>query len=112
MNLETDFKQVTGEDILLVNDEITALRGVHYSVNWDKVADIFRYALPEVTSEDIKRVIDNNPALTEQPDPCEGCDGYKTSDCCGAWTDTDILICSDCKEHCGVQCDECEDKKE
>jgi hypothetical protein len=45
-------------------------------------------------------------------DPCEGCDGFKTSDCCGAKTDTDVLICFDCKEHCGTMCDECEDKKE
>jgi hypothetical protein len=39
MSIETDFKQVTGEDITLVNDEITAIRGVRYPVNWDKVAE-------------------------------------------------------------------------
>ena len=22
------------------------------------------------------------------------------SNCCGAWVDTDVLICGDCKEHC------------
>ena len=37
------------------------------------------------------------------------CDGYKMSDCCNAPTDTDILICSECKEHCGVMCDDCEE---
>lgn len=35
------------------------------------------------------------------------CDGWKTSDCCGAAVDPDILICGDCKEHCSVQCDDC-----
>jgi len=41
---------------------------------------------------------------------CENCKGYETSDCCGAYTDPDILICMDCKEHCGTQCEDCENK--
>jgi hypothetical protein len=48
----------------------------------------------------------------ETKDPCEKCDGYKTSDCCGAECDPDTLICFDCHDHCSTQCDECEDKKE
>lgn len=28
------------------------------------------------------------------------------SDCCGAPVDTDIMICSDCGEHCGIEPDE------
>ena len=37
------------------------------------------------------------------------CNGYEMSDCCNAFTDTDILICSQCGEHCGTMCDDCED---
>lgn len=39
------------------------------------------------------------------------CDGWRESSCCGARI---ILhdICSDCKEHCESQCEECEDKNE
>ena len=40
-------------------------------------------------------------------DLCEGCDGYRMSDCCQMPTDTDILICSACLEHCGTMCDDC-----
>ena len=39
----------------------------------------------------------------------ENCDGYRMSDCCNAPTDTDILICMECGEHCGVMCDDCEE---
>jgi len=46
----------------------------------------------------------------ETKDPCENCDGFMLSDCCGAPCDTDVLICSDCKEHCSTWCDDCEDK--
>lgn len=45
-------------------------------------------------------------------DPCEKCDGWKTSDCCGAPCDPDTLICRECHEHCGTWCDDCEAKKE
>lgn len=38
------------------------------------------------------------------------CNGYNLSNCCNAPTDTDILICSECKEHCGVMCDDCEEE--
>ena len=47
----------------------------------------------------------------ETEDPCEGCEGFRTSDCCGADCDPDILICMQCREHCGTQCEECEDKQ-
>jgi len=40
------------------------------------------------------------------------CNGYEMSDCCNAFTDTDILICSQCGEHCGVMCSDCEDTDE
>ena len=40
------------------------------------------------------------------------CDGYMLSDCCGAPIDTDILICSECKDHCGNYCDNCDDAEE
>jgi len=36
------------------------------------------------------------------------CYGWKMSDCCNMPTDTDILICSACGEHCGTMCDDCE----
>jgi hypothetical protein len=49
--------------------------------------------------------------MSERDDPCQGCDGFKTSDCCGASTDPDILICSKCGEHCGTWCDDCEYNK-
>jgi hypothetical protein len=45
-------------------------------------------------------------------DQCDGCLGFRTSDCCGAECDPDILICHDCKEHCGTQCEDCETKNE
>ena len=37
------------------------------------------------------------------------CDGFRMSACCNAPTDMDILICSDCGEHCGLMCDDCEE---
>jgi len=37
----------------------------------------------------------------------DACDGWRTSDCCGAAVDPDILICGDCRDHCGTQCDDC-----
>jgi hypothetical protein len=40
-------------------------------------------------------------------DLCGDCDGWKMSDCCNMPTDTDILICSACGEHCGTMCDDC-----
>ena len=45
-------------------------------------------------------------------DQCDSCLGFRTSDCCGAECDPDILICHDCKEHCGTQCEDCETKNE
>lgn len=47
----------------------------------------------------------------DEDDLCKGCDGFKTSDCCGAKCDPDLLLCHDCHEHCGTQCDECENKE-
>ena len=40
------------------------------------------------------------------------CNGYEMSDCCDEYTDTDILICSRCGEHCGTMCNACENKDE
>lgn len=43
-------------------------------------------------------------------DPCKDCETKGCSDCCGAeikWGD----ICSDCGEHCGSCCDDCELKQ-
>jgi hypothetical protein len=40
------------------------------------------------------------------------CDGWKSSDCCGTYTNTDILICSACGEHCSTMCEECEEKED
>jgi len=37
------------------------------------------------------------------------CTGYELSNCCGAWIFEDTDICSSCKEHCGNQCEDCED---
>ena len=39
----------------------------------------------------------------------ENCEGYNSSNCCGAYIDIDFGICSDCKEHAGTQCEDCED---
>jgi hypothetical protein len=47
--------------------------------------------------------------MSEPDNPCEGCTGYNTSDCCNApikWTD----ICSECGEHCSTQCEDCENR--
>jgi hypothetical protein len=45
MNLESDFKRVTGEDIAGVNNEILAIRGVRYPVDWSKVAEATKVLL-------------------------------------------------------------------
>lgn len=37
----------------------------------------------------------------------EVCTGYEESDCCGAKIKHHD-ICSECGEHCGTQCDDCE----
>lgn len=47
----------------------------------------------------------NEPECTT----CEGTGKTNVSDCCGAMMDSDILICSDCKEH--ADCEDCEDCK-
>ena len=41
----------------------------------------------------------------------EECTGYELSNCCGVWIFEDTDICSSCKEHCGNQCEDCEDKE-
>ena len=38
------------------------------------------------------------------------CDGWRMSDCCNAFTDPDVLICSECGEHCGTMCDFCDER--
>jgi hypothetical protein len=40
------------------------------------------------------------------------CDGYRTSNCCGATLHDDCDLCPDCKEHCSTSCDGCEDYNE
>ena len=48
------------------------------------------------------------PDDVECPD-CEGTGKLQQSNCCGANVDSDILICSDCKEHCDLdECERCE----
>ena len=50
---------------------------------------------------------DDGPEL-ECPD-CDGTGKIQQSNCCGASVDSDILICSDCKEHCELdECSRCE----
>jgi hypothetical protein len=68
MSIETDFKQVTGEDISLVNDEIHSICNVRYPglLKSMRLAKFYHNILPEPTPEEIKQVIDNNPALTEK----------------------------------------------
>lgn len=53
-------------------------------------------------------IIEINPAKAMNTH-CIDCDGCRLSDCCNAPIDTDILICSDCKEHCGTMCDDCDE---
>lgn len=60
---------------------------------------------------DMKPIADlMNEAITKLDsliDPCKDCSTQGCSDCCGAeikWGD----ICSDCKEHCGSCCDDCQ----
>lgn len=49
------------------------------------------------------------PDLVTCPD-CEG-DFPRLSSCCGASMDSDIMICSDCKEHSDFgECETCEGK--
>lgn len=46
---------------------------------------------------------------TERINPCEDCELRNQSACCNA----PIIhsdICSDCKEHCDVACEDCEEK--
>ena len=51
--------------------------------------------------------------LTSAPIDCTDCDGsgkLNDSPCCGASYDSDIMICSDCKEHIGeddLKCETC-----
>ena len=43
------------------------------------------------------------------PTPKDFCRGYELSGCCQASMNTDIPFCSDCKEHCGNMCVDCEE---
>ncbi len=64
--------------------------------------DFMRYKLNDVTF-----------VLTSAPTDCTDCEGsgkYELSQCCGASYDSDIMICSDCKEHIGeddLKCETC-----
>ena len=45
----------------------------------------------------------------EKEVPCPDCNGDYMGDisaCCGSWMDSDIMICSSCREH--ADCMECE----
>jgi hypothetical protein len=44
-----------------------------------------------------------------KPEPIK-CDCEPLSNCCGAPIDTDILICTDCKEHSDIDKCDCETK--
>lgn len=67
--------------------------------------DFIRYKLNNVTF-----------VLTSAPTDCTDCDGsgkLNDSPCCGASYDSDIMICSDCKEHIGeddLKCETCNGK--
>jgi len=39
----------------------------------------------------------------------ENCNGFELSSCCNAPMNTDIPFCSECKEHCGNMCADCEE---
>jgi len=66
-------------------------------------------------------VDENIPAGADRPDApfnekeprmkeCPECGGQqeKLSECCGAKIDSDVLICSDCKDHSSIYvCEEC-----
>jgi hypothetical protein len=38
------------------------------------------------------------------------CQGFQESSCCGAYIYDDSDICSNCKEHCGTVCEDCNEK--
>ena len=46
--------------------------------------------------------------MNNDKDECEDCEGNRLSNCCGALIYDETDICSDCKEHCGTWCDDCE----
>jgi hypothetical protein len=41
----------------------------------------------------------------------ENCDGYQCSNCCGAFIDTEVGICHNCKEHTETECYDCVNKE-
>ena len=47
----------------------------------------------------------------EHEKTCPDCNGDymgDISDCCGSWMDTDIMVCSNCRDHCEPMiCDTC-----
>ena len=50
---------------------------------------------------------EKEPAFKVCPD-CEGV-SQELSDCCGARMNSDFMMCSDCKDHCGIQvCETCD----
>jgi len=59
-----------------------------------------------------QRAYDNQlPPEDDEYEDCPECEGtgeVLLSDCCGAEIDSDIMVCTKCKEHCGCSvCDEC-----
>jgi hypothetical protein len=41
----------------------------------------------------------------------EACEGYKLSNCCSSSIYENTDICSDCKEHCGTWCEDCDESE-
>ncbi len=39
------------------------------------------------------------------------CTGYQESNCCGAFIDSDIDLCHDCKEHADTRCTDCDESE-
>lgn len=60
-----------------------------------------------------QRAYDNQMPPKDDSEECQECEGIGKisgqSNCCGAECDDDILLCSECKEHCNLDtCEECD----
>ena len=62
-------------------------------------------ALKDATLYLLKEIL--RPMTDEDKEKCEGC---QISACCGAFIDSDIQICHDCKDHATNACSECPEK--
>lgn len=92
---------VDAAELEISNNRQCATRLIKQFLILEGKSKAFRKKLQEVRFE----IIDGRSKIMVD----EVCDGYKLSDCCNAAVDPDILICSDCKEHCGLMCDSCDD---